>query len=135
MLAWLLDPNGEHGLNSKVLSALATKLAECGFDDLKAPLEKGFTNLSTEVKSGGHRYDIHLQLNGQQVVFENKTKSVGNKFQLGAYREQKVIVVALGLCPESYDPSVAANYPMIIYSDVLEVLKGGSLRADRVDPE
>ena len=123
MIAWLLDENGEHGLNTTVLSALATKLAERGFDELKAALEGGVANLATEVRRGRHRYDIHLELDDRRVVFENKTKSVGNSFQLDAYGEDGSIVVALGLCSESYEKEVEDGYPMIDYFDLLEALK------------
>ena len=123
MLAWLLDADGEHGFETSILSDLSAKLSEREWPQLEDALEGCNGNLATEVRRGGHRYDIHLQLDGQQVVFENKTKTVGNDTQLRAYQGDGVIVVALGLCLESYDQAVAKDYPIMFYSDVLNALK------------
>ena len=123
MLAWLIDSKGEHGKGMNVLSKLAETLSRKGWLQLKEALANGGGKVRTEVKRGNHRYDIWLELLDTKVVFENKTKTVGNELQLQSLQEDGVIVVALGLCDESFVDTVAEQFPLITYKDVLAAIK------------
>ena len=134
MMAWLFDPNGEHGLDNIVIGGVANRLRELERPDFHNALSAGNPTVSTELGQGRHRYDIFVRLNEINVVFENKTKSVGNIGQLNQYDAPGVLVVALGLCDESYAVAVRENYPVITYADVLSVLDDSHICSVRPDP-
>ena len=123
MVAWLIDSKGEHGKGTSVLAKLAETLSRKGWPQLEEALANGGGEVRTEVRRGNHRYDIWLELLDTKVVFENKTKTVGNELQLQSYQEDGVIVVALGLCDESFVDTVAKKFPLITYKDVLTAIK------------
>ncbi len=127
MLAWLLDSRGEHGMETRVLAKLAEILSRRkGWPQLEEALARGGGDVRTEVKRGNHRYDIWLELPDTKVVFENKTKTVGNESQLGSYQKDEAFVVAVGLCTESFADTVAEQYPLITYEDVLAAIKAAA---------
>ncbi|MDE2734098.1 MAG: PD-(D/E)XK nuclease family protein [Gemmatimonadota bacterium] len=123
MLAWLLDSKGEHRMGTRVSAKLADIFSRKGWPQLEEVLINGGGEVRTEVKRGNHRYDILLERLGTKVVFENKTKTVGNKPQLESLQEDGVIVVALGLCDESFVDTIAEQFPLITYKDVLAAIK------------
>lgn len=123
MVAWLIDSKGEHGKGTSVLAKLAETLRRKGCPQLEEALANGGGEVRTEEKRGNHRYDIWLKLPDTEVVFENKTKTVGNEPQLKSLQEDGVIVVALGLCDESFVDTVAEKFPLITYKDVLAAIK------------
>ena len=132
MLAWLLDSRGEHRMETRVLTKLAEILrGRKGWPQLEVALARGGGDVRTEVKRGNHRYDIWLELPDTKVVFENKTKTVGNELQLASYQEDEAVVVAVGLCAESFADTVAEQYPLITYEDVLAAIRAGT--GDRVE--
>ena len=127
MLAWLLDSRGEHGMETRVLAKLAEILGgRKGWPQLEEALGRGAGDVRTEVKRGNHRYDIWLELPNTKVVFENKTKTVGNESHLGSYQKDEAVVVAVGLCAESFADNVAEQYPLITYEDVLAAIKAAA---------
>ena len=123
MVAWLIDSKGEHGKGTSVLAKLAETLSRKGWPQLEEALTNGGGKVRTEEKRGNHRYDIWLELPDMKVGFENKTKTVGNELQLQSYQEDGVIVVALGLCDESFVDTVAEQFPLLTYKDVLAAIK------------
>ena len=133
MVAWLIDSKGEHEKGTSVLTKLAETLSRKGKPELEKALANGGGEVRTEVevKRGNHRYDIWLKLPDTEVVFENKTKTVGNELQLQSYQEKEVIVVALGLCDESFADTVAEKFPLLTYKDVLAAIKATA--DDRVE--
>ena len=127
MLAWLLDSRGEHRMETRVLTKLAEILrGRKGWPQLEEALARGGGEVRTEVKRGNHRYDIWLELPDTKGVFENKTKTVGNELQLGSYQQDETVVVAVGLCAESFTDTVAEQYPLITYEDVLAAIIAGT---------
>ena len=124
MVAWLIDSKGEHEKGTSVLTKLAETLSRKGKPELEKALANGGGEVRTEVevKRGNHRYDIWLKLPDTEVVFENKTKTVGNELQWQSYQEKEVIVVALGLCDESFADTVAEKFPLLTYKDVLAAI-------------
>ena len=123
MVAWLIDRKGEHEKGTSVLAKLAETLSRKGWSQLEKALANGVGEVRREKKRGNHRYDIWLKLPDTEVVFENKTKTVGNELQLQCYQEEGVIVVALGLCDESFVDTVAKKFPLLTYKDVLAAIK------------
>ena len=126
MVAWLLDANGEHGMRAGVSAELADTLGQRGWPQLEKALAKGGGKVRTEVKRGSQRYDILLELPDTRVVLENKTKTVGNKPKLEAYGRDKTLVIALGLCEESFAHTVGEQYPVVTYRDVLSATKSAA---------
>ena len=133
MVAWLIDSKGEHGKGTSVLAKLAETLSRKGWPQLEEALAKGGGEVRTEEKRGSRRYDIWLELPDMKVGFENKTKTVGNELQLQSYQEDGVIVVALGLCDESFVDTVAEQFPLLTYKDVLAAIKATA--DDRVETD
>ena len=123
IVAWLIDSKGEHRKGTSVLAKLAETLSRKGWPQLEKALTNGVGEVRREEKLGNHRYDISLKLPDTKVVFENKTKTVGNELQLQCYQEDGVIVVALGLCDESFVETIAKKFPLITYKDVLAAIK------------
>ena len=134
MIAWLFDHNGEHGLNNTVLGRVAERLTKLGQPELQRALSEGNPAVSTELRRGRHRFDICVSLGEIDVVFENKTKSVGNITQLKQYNAPGALIVALGLCDESYSVAVRESYPLITYADVLSGLDDSNIRTVRSGP-
>ena len=125
MIAWLLNPEAEHGLGRRFLERFADKLAVKGHPKLKEAVEASPSgSVKTEVRSRKSRYDIEICFGDAQVVIENKTKSVGEKPQLDRYGESGAETVALGLCDVSFTfpESEHQKYPLILYQDVLDIL-------------
>lgn|GEM_PF-5189927 len=127
MIAWLLDPNSaEHGLGPIFLNGIADRLDAYGWPDFKGILDaSGSVAIQTEVGGFGRRYDIVIRCGeDSRIVIENKTKSIGEKSQFETYGEdnQNDMLVALGLCKESFAHFPEKTYPMITYGDVLQIL-------------
>ncbi len=120
MIAWLLDPNAEHSLGRQFLIKFAEKV-----DNKLLELAKSSSRIkvNTEEKSSKGRYDIAIHFGDTKAVIENKTKTIGYDAQLDRYKDEKTIVVALGLCDVSYMQSVTKNYPFLTYRDILEIIK------------
>jgi hypothetical protein len=86
MIAWLLDPNAEHGLGWRFLRRFADKLADKGHPKLKEAIEfSPVGSVRTEAPFLKSRYDIELRFGDVLVVVENKTKSIGEAPQLDRY--------------------------------------------------
>jgi len=142
MIAWLLDPGGEHGLGRQFLDGLAGRCP--ALRDVADGAQS--IRVRTEVGKGKSRYDIELDCDGKKVIIENKTKSIGRAAQLDKYDRQGRILLALGFCKESFqheevdgtlfalgrqgDDGSPKRYPLITYGDVLSVLKGIDVKHD-----
>lgn len=132
LIAWLLDPAGEHGYGRGLLEAFADVVAEQGHSQLRTALQSASSiKVETETSSGKSRYDIVLQIENTdvghtKVVIENKTKSLGDKGQFEQYAKHQrdnLLLVALGLCDISFSEEVKAKYPLVTYRDVLDILR------------
>lgn len=126
MIAWLLDPNMEHGLGRILLDGIAAKLDARGFQRFKQVLDSTKTvRVRTEVARSKSRYDIEISGGDSLIVLENKTKSCGEEPQFEDYirKNPDAILVALGLCRESFFHGVEQKYPLITYGDVLQILQ------------
>lgn len=123
VVAWLLDPAGEHGLGHGFLNAFARLVESHGCPRMREALDAGTeARIATEVTARSSRYDIVLRIGVVTVVIENKTKSLGDEPQFEKYGGGKLVLVALGLCPMSFSRAVQDKYPVITYAEVLSAL-------------
>lgn len=123
ILAWLLDPDGEHGYGPAFLHAFARTVEERGCPKMWAALQAGpVARITTETAAHKSRYDIVLRIGPVAVVIENKTKSLGDEPQFEKYRGDNYVLVALGLCGISFSSAVHDKYPVVTYGDVLALL-------------
>jgi hypothetical protein len=121
IMAWLLDPDGEHGYGPGFLNAFAQTVEQRGCAKMREALETGqVTRIKTEATAHKSRYDIELQVGPVTVVIENKTKSLGGEVQFENYGGKNI--VALGWCAISFSPGVHSKYPVVTYGDVLAIL-------------
>lgn len=128
MIAWLLDPQAEHGIGDVFLKGFGDLLAERGSGSMLAALRTAPpTSIETEATSYKRRYDIVLHVGQTTVVIENKTKSLGGTPQFDKYKDKGTVLVALGLTDISFDRKVQADYPVVTYGDLLRLL-------DAIDP-
>lgn len=126
MIAWLLDPtkDKEHGIGNKFIEKLVEKI---GRSDLIEVLKTGTPlKVRTEVPGYKSRYDIEIKIGDKTVIFENKTKSIGESSQLQWYKKnnENLILVALGFCDVSFSLTEddKSNFPFLTYYDILEIL-------------
>jgi hypothetical protein len=138
MIAWLLEPKAEHGLGGRFLERFADKLAgaEGGSSKLKEAVEVSPNgSVRSEAPFLKSRYDIEIRFGDALVVVENKTKSVGEAPQLDRYKESGAETVALGLCDVSFSfsESELSKHPLILYRDVLEILRDLEDREPKAD--
>jgi hypothetical protein len=124
MIAWLLTPNGEHGLGRAFVEHMGDLLAEKGVPLLKNALRAGDPiTVATEWPEQGCRYDIRLKVGTHHFILENKTKSIGGKTQRDAYEQRGYIVILLGLTPFSFEPKLRKDCHLVTYRHVESFLK------------
>ena len=130
IIAWLLDPEAEHGLNSKFLEEFADILSTKGIPELKDAILDKKPSVKTETTSYRSRYDIEIKVNGLLFVLENKTKSIGEMPQFKKYSNSSAFLIALGFSDVSFLPEVTSSYPLITYEDILEILNRIGIKED-----
>ena len=121
LIAWLLNPKGEHEVGEAFIDHFAEKLVEKGYPDLKNIL-KNSSEISVETETthtGGH-YDIEIKIGDSNIMIENKTKTIGESSQLDSYEAS--FKIALGFCEVSYSEDVTTKYPFITYKDIMDIL-------------
>ncbi len=123
IIAWLLDPKGEHGFGAGFLNAFAETVEDKGYPKFRTALQASPTvKITTETTGPQSRYDIRLEIQSTFVVIENKTKSLGDDPQLEKYQGENTILVALGLCDLSFSEQVKGKYPLVTYDEVVTIL-------------
>jgi hypothetical protein len=123
IIAWLLEPNGEHGYGNGFLNAFAEAVEQNGYPKFRAALQASPTVIiKTEAATKMGRYDIKLEIGSTFVVIENKTKSLGDDPQFEKYKGENTVLVALGMCDFSFSEQVKGKYPLVTYADVLSIL-------------
>lgn len=112
LMAWLLDEEGEHGLGDQ--------FGRWFFERIGQEYRK--YTVATEKPFKGGRADIFLSTEGgQEIIVENKTKSIGSQEQVVGYEAAGAVVVLLGLVPENFP--VQERSRVIGYSEVLGCLR------------
>jgi PD-(D/E)XK nuclease superfamily len=118
MLAWLLDPQGEHGLQDAFLREflhLASQRTPGGIE--LSGLDGA--RVETEVTVAGMRHDIVITTPHGQVIVENKTKSVARGTQLADYASLGHPLIPVGLTAMSFPTGMPG---VLTYADVLDIL-------------
>ena len=124
MIAWLLDPDGEHGLGPQFVRGFAERLAERGEKQLLNWISSSeIDSVQTETSTYRSRYDITLRVGGKLAVIENKAKSVGAVPQFERYGAEAALLIPLGLCDASFRPEVQVNHRLLTYGDILVILE------------
>jgi hypothetical protein len=130
-LAWLMDKsNKEHGLGSIFLTRLLSKFFP---DDVSQAISKSDYEVLTEYKESGCRFDILVKVaipEKRGIVFENKVKGFGSLLQLDAYKKKGYDVIALAYLPETIEEVAKGKYPLITYSEIVDILKTLPLNRD-----
>lgn len=123
VIAWFLDPKGEHGYGSQFLEGFAELLGDRGSSDMKVALQgAALSSVTTEATTYKGRYDIVLKIGQLKVIIENKTKSLGALPQFDQYKGQGIVLVALGLDDVSFDRQVRKDFPVVTYRNILDLL-------------
>lgn len=122
MIAWLLDPKAEHGMNKLFLEKFSKVLYSKGFRKLSDILSYESLSIKTEAVSHKSRYDIRIKIDDLVFVIENKTKSIGAVPQFTKYDKKTTFPIALGFSDISFSPEVREIYPLITYNDILNIL-------------
>ena len=132
MLAWLLNPNENHGLGDAYLRGIFQRLVENDlngrYDIFKILLLDMF---SFSVYREWNNIDILLVSKNEKVLMaiENKVGSCEHSNQLNRYRNilekeyedyQRIYVF---LTPDGEEPSDVENWDILTYNDVVEVLE------------
>ena len=122
MIAWLLNPDGEHGIHSEFGDRI--------FDQIPETRGAKVSKVEREKTEGKVRYDIWiLTTDATIIVFENKTKSFGGRTQLENYENTigNGIVIALGLDELNFEASACKRF--ISYRIIHDALKEISARS------
>lgn len=132
MLAWLLDPNENHGLGDAFLKGILQRLMEKDlngkYDVFKILMADTY---SFSVYREWKNIDILLVSSEEKilVVIENKIGSHEHSNQLNRYREiletdfKDYKRLYVFLTPDGEEPSDVANWDVLTYTDVVEVLE------------
>jgi hypothetical protein len=118
-LAWLLKESSPHQLGEAVLEGLLSRLG-------LYVANQDYT-IRTEVCDRGCRFDILIESREpgplkKGLVIENKTKSLGDHRQLDRYRDEGYEVAALALLPQILDDRTQAEYPVIQYRHIRDLV-------------
>ena len=117
LFAWLLDPEGDHGLG---VSLRDWFLKKNNVDDQ-------FVRIETEKNIDGGRADIFVTLSsGKFIVIENKTKSIGTNAQVNNFENNLTLVVPLGFIKENFP--LEQRDEVITYQEILDQLKTVTLK-------
>jgi len=142
-LAWILDPNGNHGLGSAFIERILRHLSAASDCSIQESIL--FENQATavlEVRREWKNIDILIVSEGAVICFENKVDSVDSRGQLSKYRQivekqfrnDKSFVLYIYLTPSGDAPNdneetkhwVSLSYQVIVdhLQRVAELHKG-----------
>jgi len=124
LIAWLLDPAGEHGLGDALLRRLADTMRARGREGLgrllDAPDRPDFRT-SARLRIG--RREVVVSALGHDLVVCYRTSARGYRGELEGYQAAGVPAAGLGLTGREFPRDVAAAHPVWSLADVLAVLE------------
>ena len=132
MLAWLLDPNENHGLGEAFLKGILQKLVENDEEGKYDVFDILLSDLySFSVFREWKKIDILLVSEKEKKLFaiENKVGSHEHDNQLDRYRDTlekdypEYKRFYLFLTPGGEEPSDSVNWEVLTYTDVIDVLE------------
>ena len=129
MIAWLLDPNTEHGYGDYFVKKFIEIVNSRANVSTSPIIFAGDINVNTEERVGKHRCDITIVIDGNRLIIENKVKSLGSDLQLEVYQAYGM-VIGLGFIDVSFAENVDVKHPILEYKDVLDIIKNRPSKAE-----
>lgn len=132
MLAWLMDPNENHGLGDSFLKGILQRIMENDLDGKYDVFKILLADMySFSVYREWKNIDILLTSSEEKVLvaIENKIGCHEHSNQLNRYREiletdfKDYKRMYVFLTPDGEEPSDVANWDVLTYTDVVEVLE------------
>lgn len=131
VLAWLLDPSENHGLDDKVLSGFI-RFAAFSFRDTNIFDDLLMDTSDAIIKREWNNIDILVEVQSNKYVLciENKIDSGEHSNQLNRYRKYVESAYPsfrkhyIYLSPEGTEPSDADNWSSMSYQEVLQIVEG-----------
>lgn len=128
IIAWLLDPNGNHGLGDEFIKRLISYLAKCCASSDQAVELLMCNNYSFNVRREWRNIDLLITSSESKIVIaiENKIKSSEHSNQLSRYKETVMKHFPnyqhyfLFLTLEGYDSSEPEVWYSIGYESIIE---------------
>lgn len=144
ILAWLLDPNENHGIGDSFLKEFITKIVQRCSEDMCNPFDVLLQDFYTyQVYREANNMDIVLLSKEEKtaIIIENKIWSGESSHQLNKYLEQSRLeysdckhLLYVFLTPDGYDSSNPYKWISISYEDVINALEN-AIKEKRVAPE
>lgn len=132
MLAWLMDPNENHGLGDAFLKGILQKIIENNSDGKYDVFQILLSDMySFSVYREWKNIDILLVSSDERILvaIENKIGSHEHSNQLNRYREiletdfKEYRCLYIFLTPDGEDPSDVENWDVLTYTDIVELLE------------
>ncbi|MCO5165876.1 MAG: hypothetical protein M9894_05855 [Planctomycetes bacterium] len=123
LLAWLLDPKGEHGLGHAVLVTLGACMAEKGKKALSRILASPSPPpFETAVRLRAGQVEVSITTMGHEMVGVWRTRARGYAGELERYAAENVPTLGIGRTADAFPPETAAQFPILTWLDLLGVL-------------
>ena len=115
LLAWLLDPQGEHELGRKVLVRVATCLTGYGRQELSRLLVSSSPPpVESEVRLRGGRVEVVVACGGRELVLAWRNEGRPEDVDLLALQGPTRDVVGVGLADGAFPPGL----PVLVWSEL-----------------
>lgn len=144
ILAWLLDPNENHGIGDSFIKEFITKIVQRCSDDRCNPFDVLLQDFYTyQVYREANNMDIVLLSKEERtaIIIENKIWSGESSHQLNKYLEQSRreyrdcnYILYVFLTPKGYDSSNPEKWISLPYEDVINALEN-AVKEKRIAPE
>lgn len=133
ILAWLLDPNENHGIGDSFLKEFITKIVQRCSEGMCNPFDVLLQDFYTyQIYREANHMDIVLFSKEEKtaIIIENKIWSSESSHQLNTYLEQSRLeygdctcLLYVFLTPEGYDSSNPEKWVSLPYEDVINALE------------
>ena len=144
ILAWLLDPNENHGIGDSFLKEFITKIVQRCSEDMCNPFDILLQDFYTyQIYREANNMDIVLLSKEEKtaIIIENKIWSGESSHQLNKYLEQSRLeysdckhLLYVFLTPDGYDSSNPYKWISLPYGDVINALEN-AIKEKRIAPE
>lgn len=143
ILAWLLDPNENHGLGDAFIKGFITRVVHHCSAEMCNPFNVLLQDFfSYQVYRETNHMDLVLvsQEEKTAIIIENKIWSVESSHQLKTYEAQSQAdysdceLLYVFLTPEGYDSSAPEKWVSLSYEEIINVLET-AIRDKRLLPE
>lgn len=123
ILAWLMDPSGNHGLKNEILNAALKKAGRI------VSWQNQVTVIPELRADSARRFDIALHDGAQCVaVFEVKCKTFGTLEQLERYKDKSPFVARIGFAEWNWELSDQDKhrFPLVRLGDLSKIIRRAS---------